>query len=234
MIPTLYPGIEALFSDLDGTLIDSEVPIRNSWSDILARYGCDFSRFDYGEIIGLPEDEKIGAVFDFFGLSVDKQEFDRQLQERLHERLPDEMVLMPGALQLLDTCHATGAPMGMITSASQWHAELAIAKFGFGKYFRTNCIVTADTEGLEARKPSPAPYLMGAKRLGAKPFRCIAFEDTVCGATAALRAGMNVVAIPHDLSPREGFKSCAPAYVIPEGKCVGEFRFEDIVHLLPK
>ncbi len=234
MIPTLFPAIEALFCNLDGTLIDSEVPIRNSWSDILFRYGCDFSRFDYGKIIGLPEDEKIGVVFGFFGLSVDKQEFDRQLQVRLRERLSDEMALMPGAMQLLETCAATGAPIGMITSASQRHAELAIAKFGFGKYFRTNCIVTADTEGLEARKPSRAPYLMGAKRLGAKPFRCIVFEDTVCGATAGLAAGMSVVAIPHRLSPREGFESCPQAYVLPEGQHAGDFRFEHIAHRLPK
>lgn len=234
MIPTLFPAIQAVFSDLDGTLIDSEVPIRNSWSDILARYGCDFSKFDYGQIIGLPEDEKIGAVFDFFGLAVDKHVFDLELQARLRERLPDEMALMPGAMQLLETCAATGAPMGMITSASQWHAELAIANFGFGKYFRSDCIVTADTEGLAARKPHPAPYLMGAKRLDAKPMRCVVFEDTVCGATAGLSAGMNVVAIPHGLSPREGFKSCPHAYVLPKGKHVGDFRFEDIMHLLPK
>ncbi len=234
MLPTFYPAIEALFSDLDGTLIHSEVPLRNAWTDVLARHGRDFSEFDYLRIIGLPEDEKIGLVLAFFGLEMDHAEFDRELQQRMRERLPDEMELMPGALRFLETCVRVGAPIGLITSASQWHADLALERFGLRKYFSEKCIVTADTKDLKARKPDPAPYVMGAEILRAKPFRCVVFEDSPHGVRAGLDAGMRVVAVPHALSPREKLVAMRGVWVLPEGKHIGDFTFDDIAHLLPR
>ncbi len=233
MLPTFFPAIEALFSDLDGTLIHSEVPLHNAWMDVLARHGRDFSQFDYLRIIGLPEDEKIGLVLAFFGLEMDHAEFDHELQQRMRERLPDEMELMPGALSFLEKCVRTGAPIGLITSASQWHAELALDKFDLRRFFDAKSIITADTEGLEARKPKPDPYLMGARRLGAKPFRCVVFEDSPHGVRAGLDAGMRVVAVPHALSPREKLVAIRGVWVLPEGKHIGDFTFDDIAHLLP-
>ncbi len=233
MLPTFFPAIEALFSDLDGTLIHSEVPLRNAWTDVLTRYGRDFTQFDYLRIIGLPEDEKIGEVLAFFGLELDHAEFDRELQQRMCERLPDEMELMPGALRFLETCVRTGAPIGLITSASQWHADLALDKFRLRRFFDEKCVITAETEGLEARKPKPDPYLMGAKRLDARPFRCVVFEDSPHGVRAGLDAGMRVVAIPHALSPREKLVAMRGVWVLPEGMHIGEFSFDHITHMLP-
>jgi beta-phosphoglucomutase len=50
-------------------------------------------------------------------------------------------------------------------------------------------------------KPSPAPYLEAAARLGVPPAECVAVEDSSLGLDAARAAGMRTVALP-TTSPR--------------------------------
>ena len=47
-----------------------------------------------------------------------------------------------------------------------------------------------------AGKPAPDVYLDAARKLGVPAARCIAFEDSETGTTAALAAGMRVIQIP--------------------------------------
>jgi beta-phosphoglucomutase-like phosphatase (HAD superfamily) len=46
---------------------------------------------------------------------------------------------------------------------------------------------------VEQTKPHPAPYLLAAELLGAKPQECVAVEDSVSGVRSALDAGMHVL-----------------------------------------
>jgi sugar-phosphatase len=48
----------------------------------------------------------------------------------------------------------------------------------------------------ERGKPDPAVYLTTSRRLGVPPPDCVAIEDSLRGVTAALAAGMRVVAVP--------------------------------------
>jgi mannitol-1-/sugar-/sorbitol-6-phosphatase len=52
--------------------------------------------------------------------------------------------------------------------------------------------VVVDAAAVEEGKPSPAPYLRAAARLGAEPEDCLAIEDSPSGVQSALRAGMTV------------------------------------------
>ena len=54
-------------------------------------------------------------------------------------------------------------------------------------------IVTADdvTQG----KPAPEPYLLGARRLGIAPERCLVVEDAPAGIQAGRSAGIRVLGI---------------------------------------
>ena len=44
-------------------------------------------------------------------------------------------------------------------------------------------------------KPDPEPYLLGAKRLGIAPERCVVVEDAPAGLAAARAAGMATIAV---------------------------------------
>ncbi|GMA85505.1 hypothetical protein GCM10025868_07550 [Angustibacter aerolatus] len=54
-------------------------------------------------------------------------------------------------------------------------------------------VVTADD--VETGKPDPAPYLLGAQRLGVDPARCLVVEDAVMGLRSGRAAGAATLAV---------------------------------------
>jgi beta-phosphoglucomutase len=62
---------------------------------------------------------------------------------------------------------------------------------GFLKRF--DAIVTGEDTG--EGKPSPEPYLCGARRLGVRPQACIVVENAPLGIEAAKRAGAYCIAL---------------------------------------
>ena len=226
----LCARIQAVFYDLDGTLADTEELLFEVWVEMMAAHGQVFTLDDYLGIIGTPEDEKVPELLTRFGVPEDPKAFYARFTARLKERMATDLKPMPGAEESLKKSAATGAPIGLVTSATDWHAKRAIDVLGFKKYFYPGARVTAETEGLARRKPFPDPYLLAARQLHVKAGGCVVFEDSVHGATAARTAGMLVVGVPHRLTSREKLGKIAH-HVIPEGKTIADFDFRDIPHL---
>lgn len=227
--------VQAVLYDLDGTLIDSERLLFEVWVETMAAHGVAFTVQDYLGIIGTPEDEKVPELLSRYGIGEDPATFYARFVARLKERMEADLAPMPGAEESLKKSRAMGAPLGLVTSATDWHADFALGKLGFKKYFYPGARVTAETPGLAARKPHPAPYLMAAQRLHVKAGGCIVFEDSVHGATAAKAAGMLVVGVPHLFSPRVALEAVVD-HVIPDGKTIADFDLrdiKDIEHRLP-
>jgi sugar-phosphatase len=64
-----------------------------------------------------------------------------------------------------------------------------------GRFLRTGLPlpdVIVDATAVREGKPSPAPYLRAAARLGAEPRDCLVIEDAPSGVQSALSAGMTV------------------------------------------
>lgn len=233
VVGIFFPRIEAVFYDLDGTLADTEELLLRLWVEMLAEHGQVFTVEDYLGIIGTPEDEKVPELLARFGIAEDPKAFYARFTERLKDLIGTDLQARPGAETSLDKSRKIGAPLGLVTSATEWHADTALTRLGFKKRFHPSCRITAQTEGLQRRKPFPDPYLLAAKRLHVKPYRCVVFEDSRHGATAARKAGMIVVGVPHRLSPRDQLEGVAH-YVLPDGQDIGDFEFTDIEHLLPQ
>ncbi|MEK7546180.1 MAG: HAD family phosphatase [Patescibacteria group bacterium] len=226
----LCSRIPAIFYDLDGTLADTEELLFEVWVEALAAYGAVYTLEDYLGIIGTPEDEKVPEVLKRFGIAEDPNDFYDRFMTRLKTRLAVDLKPMPGAEESLRKSRATGANIGLVTSATDWHARFVLEKLCFKQYIYPGARVTAETPGLIFRKPHPDPYLLAAKLLHVRTSGCVVFEDSVHGANAARAAGMLVVGVPHRLSPREKLEGIAH-HVIPEGKTIGDFAFTDIPHL---
>ena len=60
------------------------------------------------------------------------------------------------------------------------------------KYFS----IVASAEQVENAKPAPDLYLHVANELKVKPEKCIVFEDSIVGITAAKAANMFVITLP--------------------------------------
>ncbi len=112
-----------------------------------------------------------GVLFDLFGTLVE-----------------DDARAVDGSIELLTGL--AGQRWGIVTSC---HARLAHAMLGVAGLPFPNTLIAADD--VQANKPSPEGYLLGARRLGITARRCLVLEDSTAGIAAGRAAGMDVVAI---------------------------------------
>ncbi len=86
--------------------------------------------------------------------------------------------------------------MGLSTMGNQTNISFTLGGLGLDSFF------TAKTGGDQVihGKPHPEIFIQTAHKLGVDTKKCLAFEDTQSGITAALSAGMQVVGITTQFS----------------------------------
>lgn len=190
---------DAVGFDNDGTLIETEQILYHAWQELTAREGITFGMADYVHIIGKKDHDCCRIVSDRFGLGKDIDSWHKEYAAIVRRMIDEDLMLRPGALEILEAFRMHGVPMALVTMGTMAHAERTLKKFALLSKFQT--IVAADSPDLDALKPDPAPYLLAARRLGVRADRCIVFEDSPTGVRSALDAGCFVFAIPHAHSP---------------------------------
>jgi sugar-phosphatase len=170
----------ALLVDLDGTLVDSTAPVRRAWTAFAQRHDLDaeaVERFAQGR----PSRETIralapGADHEAESAAVEAAEISDTVG----------VVALPGAAQLL----SSDLTLAIVTSCS---AALAAARLRAAGLAIPSVLVSSD--GLERGKPDPMCFLIGARRLGIEPQRCVVIEDAPAGIRAGRAAGAGVIAL---------------------------------------
>ena len=199
-------GVQAVIFDMDGTLVDSEpytgVSIRRLLSaegiedpllDVEVFHGCTWQAISDGLVARHPgltgrcTPGRLEAVF-----------------EDLWTETPPPFI--PGAREALAAARAV-ARTAICTSSRRPAVARLVAARGLGALLDT--VVCADDFG--PSKPDPACFRLTAERLGVAPERCLVFEDSDAGRTAAARAGMLVVGV----GPLPG-ATVPPRFVIPD------------------
>lgn len=220
MIPTAadISGIQAVVFDMDGTLVDSEPYTGISVRRLLAAQGIDDPDLDMSVFHGCTwqaiSDALVARHPGLAGVCT-PEGLDAQF-EALWEETPPPFIA--GAPQALAAAHAQGRTAICTSSRRPAVARLVSAR-GLGPDL--DAIVCADDFG--PSKPDPACFLLAAERLGVPPARCLVFEDSVAGQTAAARAGMTVVGIgPLRTGPH------APRFAIPHYEALPAGFFADI------
>ena len=172
----------ALF-DLDGTLMDSNELIDDTWRyTVKTLTGRDISdedvRLTLGEILA---DSMRRLIPD-----VDVEEALVVYRAYQRDFFIDRIRLFDGAEDVLRALRAAGFRTGLVTSRLKNSTERALAHFGIGGLF--DAVLTAsDTE---AFKPDPTPILVILDRLGGRPEEAVYFGDTVHDIEAGLAAGV--------------------------------------------
>ena len=100
-------------------------------------------------------------------------------------------------LELLDFLAAHALPLAVATSAGRATAERHLGRAGLLDRFQA----VATRDDVVHAKPAPDIYLEAVRRLGIAPERCIAFEDSNVGLTAAHAAGTMAIMVPDILLP---------------------------------
>jgi len=107
-------------------------------------------------------------------------------------------IRIASSIDLLRRLAATH-PVGIVSGSSRRVVEEMLGLAGVSDL--VSCVVS--TEDTPRGKPDPAPYLLGAERLGVPPEACVAFEDSRAGVLSAKAAGMVAVGLQRDGAPRQ-------------------------------
>jgi len=179
--------ISCYLFDLDGTLFDTREANSMAYRKAFASEGVDIGD-GYRDCQG----------FDFSQL-VDRlaPHLSDSAQARVRgvkaEKYKESLDAIRPNLPLIDFACSLSADnmLGLVTSASRVNALAVLKHFGLESLFDA----TVFGEDVRCPKPSPEPYLLGLKRLGATPGHTVAFEDSEGGIRSARAAGLNVIKV---------------------------------------
>jgi sugar-phosphatase len=173
---------QAIFFDLDGTLIDSIKAIRKIWQEWGERNYVDNPKLlDIAISIRTAEAVRILAPH---------LELEQEVEflERAEATELDGVEIIDGAKEILMSL-PNGA-WGIVTSLTR---RTAIAKLNHTGLPIPTVLITGDD--VNQGKPAPDGYILAAERLGLAADRCIVIEDTPSGIQAACAAGMAVIGL---------------------------------------
>lgn len=173
---------KAILFDMDGVLIDSAPAVERVWRKWARQQGLD-PEFVIAQAHGRRSVETIRAVAPHMNAERENRKVE---QMEIEDR--EGVIALPGAIDLLRVLPPSR--FAIVTSATR---PLALARLGYAGLPAPRHIVTADD--VVDGKPSPEPYLNGARLLGFDPVDCLVFEDTPAGIASGRSAGMRVVAL---------------------------------------
>ena len=172
----------ALLLDMDGTLVHSTDEVETVW-----RLWCRRHQLAPEPVLAMCHGLRSREVIRALAPQLDMAQEVALLDElEIHHTGRGEAIM--GSRALLSRLPAER--WALVTSASQRVARHRLESAGLPL---PTLLVGA--EDVLHGKPDPAPYLLGAERLGVAPADCLVFEDAPAGIQSALRAGCAVVQV---------------------------------------
>ena len=179
--------MDAVIFDMDGVIVDSEIHWKTTEGFFLQSLIPTWNINDQDKIIGLAVHDVYTLLVTRYQLQKTKVQFLELYQEMANEIYGQKVSLIEGFTELLSTLNQNNIPVALASSSPKTWIDIVLQRFNLYESFKV--VVSADELEGEG-KPSPAIYLLTAKRLGVSPDRCIAIEDSKNGVLSAKNAGM--------------------------------------------
>ena len=198
----------AIIFDCDGVLVDSEGLAWQAWRDVLGLYGYQPSDGEIGRLLGRSADE----VHDYFASRVkisDEVAMKVALDTTMMKLFEEHLERFEDAVSLAIEGRTRGLGIAVASSSDHRRVVRSLDIVGIRDLF--DVIVAGDD--VRNGKPSPDVYLEAARQLDIAPSGCLAVEDSLVGVSAALAAGMFVVAV---LRPNTDRGNLASASLVVE------------------
>lgn len=184
--------------DLDGVLIDSEPVWEQVRRQVVAEHGGHWTPQAQRRIMGMSTGEWARYLSEDLGVGLPPETVAAMVVEQMAARYTERLPLMPGAVEAVRRL-AAGWPLGLASSSP----PSLIGTVLDASSLRACFAAVMSTEQVARGKPAPDIYLAVAGRLGRRPQRCAAVEDSANGLRSAAAAGLPVIAIPHPEYPPE-------------------------------
>ena len=188
-----FDQIEAIFFDMDGTLVDTDDEVVERWERVLRPFfrqrAHNMARWLLMKV-ETPGNMLI-TFLDWLNLDRPLMSFTDALRRRRGVYPAHEFRLIPGVEDAI-LALAPRYQLGLITTRSRYHIEQFLLRFpDIAHAFQVTCGLQ-DTRRL---KPSPAPVLLAAERLNLPVEKCVMVGDTTVDVLSARRAGAWSVAV---------------------------------------
>lgn len=188
--------LQAVFWDMDGTLVDTEPYWFKAERALLARFGVGWTDEQAEMLVGnaLPDSAKI---LQSAGAELSVAEIVEHLTASVVDQVGEIIPWRPGAREMLAHLRRAAVPCAMVTMSHTALAETIVRQLPAGSF---EFLITGEmvTHG----KPHPEPYLRAAdhmaRRLGNLSLdRAVAIEDSIPGLASAVAAGVVTLGIPN-------------------------------------
>jgi HAD superfamily hydrolase (TIGR01509 family) len=179
--------MDAVIFDMDGVIVDSEIHWKTTEGFFLQSLIPGWTTDDQDRIIGLGVLDLYTLLVETYHLQKTKEQFLEIYQEMANEIYGQKVSLIEGFSELLTALNTHHVLVALASSSPTSWINIMLERFRLRGSFQV--VVSAD-ELQGQGKPSPAIYLHTAARLGVRPERCIAIEDSKNGVLSAKNAGM--------------------------------------------
>ncbi|MFX1318829.1 MAG: HAD family hydrolase [Promethearchaeota archaeon] len=194
--------IEAVFFDVDGVVVESELLHLQTFNEILEPYGIEVSEKEWKtRFLGAGSATIMTTLFEEHGIIDDPTPIidQRRILYREHV-LRGDLQPIPGFIAFYESVINAHLPVAFVSTGHPANLNAALESLGLlGKH------PVIDVTQVTRIKPDPEPYLIAAHAVRVPPKKCLVFEDSPIGIMAAKSAGMTCVALtttnpPEDLA----------------------------------
>ncbi|MGM7682931.1 pyrophosphatase PpaX [Cytobacillus sp. Hm23] len=198
--------IKTILFDLDGTLIDTNELIIQSFMHTLEQYyPNDYSREDVLEFIGPPLYESLH--------SVDKDRVEDMVKTYREFNLANHDLLVKEYHSVFDTVkalHEQKFKLGIVTTKMRLTTTMGLKLTNLDQFF--DVVITLDD--VERAKPDPEPIHKALQQLNALPHEAIMVGDNHHDMLAGQNAGTKTAAVGWAIKGREHLTQYNPDYVL--------------------
>jgi len=184
------PQLDAVFFDLDGTLVDSAPDLIAAMQRLCAERGTS-----------LLDAAGVGTSVSKGGRAMLRRGFPAADEALVDELLPRFLDLyaqaiathtttFPGIDDVLATLEARGVRWGIVTNKPGWLARALLAALRLD----ARCVALVSGDCLPQKKPDPAPILRACTLANVEPARSVYVGDDLRDIEAGRNAGMRTIA----------------------------------------
>ncbi len=194
--------IEAYFFDLDGTLADTEILWVEAMELLAREHGFDLSHEKALDVVyGLAWPDVYEQFRRHFPeVTWSFQEMEALLGKHFLQLRDSRDIRIEGSIALLHRLSTTH-PVAIVSGSCRADVEAAVNVMNITDPIR----FFLGHEDYHPGKPDPACYLKAAQMMGTPPERCVVFEDSTVGVSAAKDAGMYSVALARPGRPPQDY-----------------------------
>ena len=192
-------AVKAVFFDMDGLVIDSEITCFAVEKDVLARQGYEMTIEKYTQITGKRGDDIRKTQEEMFpGLDFDR--YQKEFMEEFVPRVIDvPQEVKPGFFELIAALDERGIKKYIVTSTRLPFTMKKLTLSGILDCFDE--IITG--EMVKRSKPAPDMYLHALEKSGFRKEDCLVLEDSIAGVGAAINAEIPCICVPDLIVPPE-------------------------------